>query len=165
MFAYAELHAHSAFSYLHGANQPEELVAAGKALGLHALALTDHDGFYGVVRFAQAAHEVGLKTVFGAEINVEGYPLVILARGVEGYRRLSRTIALKKLAQQKKEPATYTLAELGTHAEGAWVVLTGGAHGSLRQAMGPGPHEWDLNAGREEAGKLVDTFGPENVVV
>ncbi|HYB81432.1 MAG TPA: PHP domain-containing protein, partial [Mycobacterium sp.] len=47
--AYAELHAHSAFSFLDGASTPEELVEEAARLGLRALALTDHDGLYGAV--------------------------------------------------------------------------------------------------------------------
>ena len=52
---YAELHAHSSFSFLDGASSPEELLEEAERLGLHALAITDHDGFYGIVRFAEAA--------------------------------------------------------------------------------------------------------------
>ena len=52
---YAELHCHSNFSFLDGASHPEELAEEAARLGLAALALTDHDGFYGVVRFAEAA--------------------------------------------------------------------------------------------------------------
>ena len=52
---YAELHCHSNFSFLDGASHPEELVEEAARLGLAALALTDHNGFYGVVRFAEAA--------------------------------------------------------------------------------------------------------------
>jgi len=51
--AYAELHAHSNFSFLDGASHPEELAAVAVQLGLAGLALTDHNGFYGVVRFAE----------------------------------------------------------------------------------------------------------------
>ena len=65
---YAELHAHSAFSFLDGASTPEELVSEAALLGLRAIALTDHDGLYGVVRFAEAARELGMRTVFGAEL-------------------------------------------------------------------------------------------------
>ena len=65
---YAELHAHSNYSFLDGASHPEELATEAARLGLEALALTDHNGFYGVVRFAEAARAVGLATVFGAEI-------------------------------------------------------------------------------------------------
>ena len=67
---YAELHCHSNFSFLDGASHPEELAEEAARLGLEALALTDHDGFYGVVRFAEAAREIGLPTVFGAELTL-----------------------------------------------------------------------------------------------
>ena len=50
---YAELHAHSSFSFLDGASGPAALIEQAERLGLHAMALTDHDGFYGVVRFAE----------------------------------------------------------------------------------------------------------------
>ena len=67
---YAELHCHSNFSFLDGASHPEELVTEAARLGLEALALTDHDGFYGIVRFAEAAKAIGLPTVFGTEITI-----------------------------------------------------------------------------------------------
>ena len=67
---YAELHCHSNYSFLDGASHPEELATEAGRLGLEALALTDHNGFYGVVRFAEAARAVGLPTVFGAEITL-----------------------------------------------------------------------------------------------
>lgn len=67
---YAELHCHSNFSFLDGASHPEELATEAARLGLTALAITDHNGFYGVVRFAEAAKAVGLLTVFGAEITL-----------------------------------------------------------------------------------------------
>ncbi|MEZ5257466.1 MAG: error-prone DNA polymerase [Ilumatobacteraceae bacterium] len=67
---YAELHCHSNFSFLDGASHPEELAEEAARLGLEALALTDHDGLYGIVRFAEAARAVGLPTVFGAEIGL-----------------------------------------------------------------------------------------------
>src|SRR5712692_11950351 len=61
---YAELHCHSAYSFLDGASHPEQLAEEAARLQLDALALTDHDGMYGVVRFAEAAEAVGLSTVF-----------------------------------------------------------------------------------------------------
>src|SRR5262245_6655622 len=68
--AYAELHAHSAYSFLDGASTPEELVEEAARLGLRALALTDHNGLYGAVRFAEAAAELDVRTVFGAELSL-----------------------------------------------------------------------------------------------
>src|SRR5450432_3584848 len=59
---YAELHCHSTFSFLDGASEPEELAEEAAKIGLEALAITDHDGFYGVVRFGEAAGELGIRT-------------------------------------------------------------------------------------------------------
>src|ERR1700683_2008241 len=52
---WAELHCHSSYSFLDGAATPDELVTEAARLGLEVLALTDHDGMYGVPQFAQAA--------------------------------------------------------------------------------------------------------------
>jgi error-prone DNA polymerase len=68
--AYAELHAHSSFSFLDGASAPADLVARAVELGLSGLAVTDRQGLYGVVRFAAAAEEAGLHPVIGVEVEL-----------------------------------------------------------------------------------------------
>jgi error-prone DNA polymerase len=70
MTEYVELHARSAFSFLEGASVPEELIAAGQALEMPAMALLDRDGVYGVARFHLAAKKNGIKAHIGAEISV-----------------------------------------------------------------------------------------------
>jgi error-prone DNA polymerase len=67
---YAELHSHSNFSFLDGASPVEDLVERAVQLGLTALAITDHQGLYGVVRFATAAAEAGLRPVIGVEVEL-----------------------------------------------------------------------------------------------
>lgn len=67
---YAELHCHSNFSFLDGASDPEALIEEAARLRLDAIAITDHDGMYGVVRFAEAAKDLGVATVFGVELSV-----------------------------------------------------------------------------------------------
>src|SRR2546429_9430847 len=64
---YVELHAHSSYSFLDGASQPEELAARAAELGHEALALTDHDGVYGSLELAHAAKHLGGRAVTGAE--------------------------------------------------------------------------------------------------
>ena len=68
--AYAELHCHSHFSFLDGASAPDDLVARAVELGLTGLAITDHQGLYGAVRFASAAETAGLHGVIGIEIEL-----------------------------------------------------------------------------------------------
>jgi error-prone DNA polymerase len=128
---YAELHCHSNFSFLDGASHPEELVEEAARLGIETLALTDHDGMYGVVRFAEAAREVGLPTVFGAELSVgltrpqngvadpEGTHLLILARDPVGYSRLCRAISVAHLQGQEKGKPVVDLTALAAIGAGA----------------------------------------------
>ena len=179
---YAELHAHSAFSFLDGASQPEELVHEAVRLGLSGLALTDHDGLYGVVRFAQAARAAGLPTVFGAELHLPGpggvldqptgtpdpqaTHLLVLARGPQGYRALSRAIAEAHLATGAKGRADHRLPDLAAAADGQWLVLTGCRKGAVRRALGPGASgAFDLSAARTELDRLTALFGAQNVAV
>jgi error-prone DNA polymerase len=120
---YAELHAHSNFSFLDGASHPEELIEEAARLGLDAIALTDHDGMYGVVRFAEAARELGVRTVFGTELSLglsapqngvadpEGQHLLLLARGVTGYRRLCRAVTAGHLADPGADPGADATAD------------------------------------------------------
>jgi error-prone DNA polymerase len=70
MSTYAELHCHTSFSFLHGASPAEDLVDRAIELGLSGLAITDHDGLYGVVRLASAAEAAGLRPVIGIEIEL-----------------------------------------------------------------------------------------------
>jgi hypothetical protein len=69
-FPYAELHSHSNFSFLDGASPVEDLVERAVELGLTGLAITDHLGLYGVVRFAAAAEAAGLHPVIGVEVEL-----------------------------------------------------------------------------------------------
>jgi error-prone DNA polymerase len=178
---YAELHCHSNLSFLDGAAHPEELVAEAARLGLSALALTDHGGLYGAVRFAEAAREAGLPTVFGAELTFGAGPragggsgtgslpqpdppgahLVVLARDEQGYRRLSRAIAEAHLAGGKKGTPKHDLTRLAELAGGHLVVLTGCRKGTVPAALvrdGPAAAERAL-------AELVAHFGRPNVAV
>ena len=170
---YAELHAHSTYSFLDGASSPEELAEEAERLGLHALAITDHDGFYGIVRFAEAAETLQVKTVFGAELSLElpkpqkgepdpaGAHLLVLARGEEGYHRLAAAITHAQLQGAEKGRPVYDLDELSAQAEGHWAILTGCRKGAVRRALADGGAE----AAASALDRLVTLFGRDAVHV
>jgi error-prone DNA polymerase len=179
---YAELHAHSNFSFLDGASSPEQLLEEAQRLGLHALGLTDHDGFYGIVRMAEAAESYDIKTVFGAELSLglrkpqngeadpEGSHLVVLARGEEGYHRLAGALTSAQLAGLEKGRPVYDLDELSDRSGGQLTVLTGCRKGRVRQALdargGAGsPGRTGSAAAGREVDALIDLFGRDNVLV
>ncbi len=146
MPGYAELHCHSNFSFLDGASHAEELVEEAHRLGLDALALTDHDGCYGVVRFAEAARTLGVPTVFGAELTLgaakpangiadpPGAHLVVLAEGPAGYSRLARAISEAQLRGEKGAPRL-TLDQLAEAAQRpTWLERDANRSGELASA-------------------------------
>ncbi|MGP6173867.1 error-prone DNA polymerase [Corynebacterium sp. A21] len=145
--AFAELHAISSYSFLSGASDPETLVARAAELGLSALAVVDRDGFYGAIKFAEAAAEAGLPTVFGAELTLAAdRVLTLLCRDPEGYRRLSRLIAAAHMAGGEKGRLYYPPLELiAAAAEGHWLILA--------------DHSW-----LGEIDRLIDGFGAANVI-
>lgn len=111
---FTHLHVHSNFSLLDGAATVGDLAAAATAHGMRALALTDHDGLYGAVRFYEAATQAGLKPLIGLEVTVEsgqhlgepGEPappshLVLLAEDNEGYANLCRLVTAARLGQAR----------------------------------------------------------------
>ncbi|MCY4660856.1 MAG: error-prone DNA polymerase [Acidobacteria bacterium] len=68
--SYVPLRCRSHFSFLDGASRPDELVEQAHALGIEALALTDRDGVYGMVRAHVKAKELGVRLIVGAEVTV-----------------------------------------------------------------------------------------------
>src|SRR5579864_9395108 len=103
---YVELHAHSAYSFLDGASQPEELAACAAELGYEALALTDHDGVYGSLEFAHAAKHFGVRPITGAELTLAGGTHVtLLAESAIGYANLCRLVTAAHARTRPKEGA------------------------------------------------------------
>lgn len=169
MSGYAELHCHSTFSLLDGASDPERLVEQAMALGLKALALTDHDDVGGAVRFATAAKEAQLAGLHGAELTVDvplppgfergdaqiphrvvgedGVPrlrthLVLLCESREGWGNLCTLITRARLDHPRGEPRV-TLDQLAAHTGGLY-ALSGCPRGWLPQLLalerGTAPH-------------------------
>jgi len=157
---YVELHCHSAYSFLDGASQPEELAARAAELGYEALALTDHDGVYGSLEFAHAAKFFGVRPITGAEVTLEGGAHVtLLVETKNGYANLCHLLTTahagtRRPGREDREPIPpsvplETVAEL---SEGL-VCLSGCARRGLATV--------DPNA----AARLAQAFGRDRFFV
>jgi error-prone DNA polymerase len=171
--AYVELHAHSAFSFLDGASHPDELARAAADLGHEALAITDHDGVWGAMEFAQSCRTLGVRPIVGAEMTVGprdgGFHLTLLVESGVGWRNLCRLITeahrdTRPRPDRDPLPPVVSLAELEQRAEGL-VCLSGCARdGALagRFERGRGRPSGAETAGAEALGRrLVSAFGRE----
>lgn len=96
----APLHSRSSYSLLRGTAPPARLVAAVRAAGYDALALTDRNNLYAAVDFVHRARAAGLAPILGVELDqpgAEAPTAVLLARGGAGYRTLSRLVTRRRL--------------------------------------------------------------------
>ncbi|HUJ55398.1 MAG TPA: error-prone DNA polymerase [Gaiellaceae bacterium] len=159
---YVELHTHSAYSFLDGASQPEELAASAAELGYEALALTDHDGVYGSLEFAHAAKDLGVRPITGAEITLaDGSHVTLLVESARGYANLCRLLTAAHAGTRPKEGAEplpprleqALLEELSSDLDHGLVCLSGCARDGLAVR--------DPNA----AARLACAFGRERFYV
>ncbi len=147
MSLYVPLWCKSNFSFLEGASHPDEFVDEAYRLGLPALALTDRDGVYGVVRAHVKAREVGLKVIIGSQITVDdGSAIVLLAQDRGGYANLCQLITKGRLRSEKGESVA-TWDEVCAHASGL-VALWGGDQSLVVGEAAPD----------QVAGKIRDAF-------
>jgi error-prone DNA polymerase len=164
---YIELHAHSAFSFLDGSSTPLELAAAAAELGYPALGLTDHDGLWGSMEFAQVCRGLGVRPITGAELTVETAPgrrghLTLLAEDGRGYRNLCRLLTdaharTRDNTSRRAEQPWLELERVEERAEGL-VCLSGCAR---KGVVGGCWERGEWARGAELAGRLLAAFGRE----
>ncbi len=151
-----ELHAHSCYSFLDGASQPQELAQRAAELGYETLALTDHDSLSGSLEFAHAARESGLHPVTGCELTLtDGHHLTLLVETEQGYRNLCRLLTLAH-ADDRRAPRT-SLAALARHSDGLHCLSGCARHGAVAGRIGSG----DLAGAEQMARWLRGVFGRE----
>jgi error-prone DNA polymerase len=155
---FTEFHARSAFSFLHGASSPEDLVTRAAELGHTHLALTDRDGLYGSARAHHKAKQLGIQAIVGAELTLEDHTtLPVIVRDRTGYQNLCRLLTRSHLAAPKGH-CRVTWADLASHAQGL-TALTGDATGPLHRALRSG----DPTAPVTTLQQLSQIFGPHHL--
>lgn len=156
MTDYVELHCHSYYSLLDGASSPEALISQAAALGLPALALTDHDALYGAVAFVEAARKAGIHPILGAELTLSGGThLTLLVADESGWGNLCRLISLARHNAAKGE-AELPPDALEAHSTGL-IALSGCRNGIISRAL----LREDRQAALKTARHYRALFGPE----
>ncbi len=167
---YAELHCHSAYSFLDGVSLPEELAGRAAELGYRALALTDHNSVAGSMELALLAADYGVRAIHGAEIDLArtgtAQPgeatrhITLLVRDERGWSNLCRIITLAHAhtrdssGRRELGEAAVDLQAVIDHSEGL-VCLSGCAQRSAAAGA----------LGERTARRLLDAFGPQDLYV
>jgi len=170
--AYAELHAHSNYSFQEGASEAWDLLLTAKQLGLHALAITDHDNVSGVMEFAQAAKELGIKPIIGIELTLArglGEPegtehepgdrphITLLAETATGYKNISLLTTRAHVDAEERNDPHLDPALLADHAEGV-ICLSGCRKGEISKLVTNG----DFVSAQHAVKKYIEIYGKEN---
>ena len=102
---FVHLHVHTQYSILDGAAAIKPLIKRAKALGMNAIAITDHGNMYGVKNFHDTATDAGVKPILGCEVYVvknrfekdkdekAGDHLILLAKNLKGYHNLIKIVS------------------------------------------------------------------------
>ena len=102
------LHIHSDYSLLDGASQLPELADRAVALGMPAIALTDHGVMYGAIELIKVCRNKGIKPIIGNEMYVidgdyreqkrrQKFHQVVLAKNTQGYKNLVKLTTISHL--------------------------------------------------------------------
>jgi error-prone DNA polymerase len=158
---YAELHCHSAFSFLDGASPPDELLAEAHRLGYPALALTDRNGVYGSLAFAHAAKPLDVQAITGAEVTLtDGSHVVLLAETARGYTNLCRLLTEAHLGAERLDPRL-PLAAIEARHEGLIILSGSRSDGLLPRVL----ENEGLTAARALGARCGATFGTDRFFV
>jgi error-prone DNA polymerase len=132
---FVHLHVHSQYSFMDGAASLDKLLNKTAALGMYALALTDHDRLTGAIKFYEKARARGIKPLIGAEITLEGgYHLTLLCKDTEGYSNLCRLLTQAHLSNRNKKPQA-SKQMLQQYSPGL-IALSGCARGEIPVLFG-----------------------------
>ncbi len=167
---FVHCHLHTEYSLLDGESRIDALMTRAAALGMPAIAVTDHGVMYGAVEFYEAARAHGLTPIIGVEayvaprrrtdrdpkLDASAAHLVLLAATDEGYRNLLQLTTAAHLEGFYYKPRIDRDA-LSRHAKGL-IGLSGCLQAEIPRAIMRG----DLAAAREIAGAYRDILGPDN---
>jgi error-prone DNA polymerase len=167
--SYVELHCHSAYSFGDGASSPEELAHRAAELGYEALAITDHDGVWGAMEFAEACKSFGIRPIVGAEMTVDGFHVTLLTESADGWRNLCRLVTQAHAGTRPRPdrdplPPSLPLGALEGRAAGL-VCLSGcardGALAAHFERAGGRLTAADAAAAMATGRRLAAAFGPD----
>ncbi|MGH2773129.1 MAG: PHP domain-containing protein, partial [Actinomycetota bacterium] len=166
MSSFVHLHTHSNYSLREGAAYVCDLAAAAAEMGCEALALTDHDGMYGAVRFTLACRGAGIRPILGTELEWgPGYHATLLAADARGWANLCRLVTEMHLSYGTarlapgKRPRT-SFERIAHFSEGVF-ALSGCNRGEIASLAAAGRTDEAQQAAR----RWLEVFGADRFAI
>ncbi|VFP84109.1 DNA polymerase III subunit alpha [Candidatus Erwinia haradaeae] len=138
---FIHLRVHSDYSMIDGLSKIESLVYHAANIGMPALGLTDFNNLFGLIKFYNAAHAIGLKPIIGVDLNMnckelgkELAQITILAMNNHGYQNLILLISRAYRRGYAVSGPTIERHWLVEHHKGL-LLLSGGYKGDVGKAL------------------------------
>jgi len=140
---FVHLKVHTEYSIQDSVVRLPGLIGAVRAGQMPAVAMTDLNNVFGLVKFYKQSLALGVKPIAGADMRLRlpGQPdtdagLVLLCRNNDGYRNLTRLITRAYAeGQTDREPPALLLEWLTPEATAGLIALSGGQMSPLGQAI------------------------------
>jgi DNA polymerase III subunit alpha len=138
---FIHLRLHSEYSLVDGLVRVDELPQRARDLGMPAVALTDFNNLYALIKFYNGAQAAGIKPIIGCDVLLEdggaGYPMTLLAASREGYLNLIRLISRGWTEGQQLGRPLLAREWIVAAAPGL-IALSGAREGEIGQALTSG---------------------------
>ncbi|WP_297528988.1 DNA polymerase III subunit alpha [Thiohalobacter sp.] len=139
--SFVHLRLHTEYSLVDGIVRIKPLVQAAAAAGMPAVAVTDQNNLFALVKFYRAAMAAGIKPIVGVDLQVQDPragedpgALVLLCQNRQGYLNLSRLVSRAYTEGQQRGVPVIDKAWLEGATEGL-IALSGGREGSVGRAL------------------------------
>ncbi|MCK5324379.1 MAG: DNA polymerase III subunit alpha [Woeseiaceae bacterium] len=160
--AFVHLHVHTEYSLVDSTVRIPALMDKAAADSMPAVAMTDQNNLFGLVKFYRRALAAGVKPIIGADLRIcndderdRPYSLIVLCQDNHGYRNLSRLITRAYLEGRVRGEPMLRMEWLTRESCEGLIALSGGLHGDVGHALVVG-HEDDA---RQRLAAWRDIFG------
>lgn len=157
---FVHLRVHTEYSIVDGLVRVKPLMDSVGRMGMPAVAVTDRNNLFAMIKFYTAAINSGIKPVCGCDVLVENperpdrpFPLVLLVQNLDGYRNLTRLISLSYTQKVGHGEPQVRKQWLETYAAGL-IALSGGPDGEVGRCL----TDQDQDAAEKSLAYWMDLF-------
>jgi len=159
---FVHLRLHTEFSVTDSTVRIKPTIKQAKNFNMLALAITDLQNMFGLVKFYKGCREAGIKPIIGSEINVEGtefnYRLLVLAKNLAGYRQICEWLT-RSYVENKILDMPYIKEDWLRSTSCQDVILLSGAdHGDVGQYLKQNRYKDALSAAQRWQEAFADNY-------
>src|SRR6185369_5738126 len=171
--SFVHLHLHTQYSLLDGANKIAKLIPQVKALGMPAVAMTDHGNMFGAIEFYRTCVANAVQPIIGCEVYLAprgraergaqqcsddyeaggNFHMILLAMNLQGYKNLCKMVSLSYQEGFYFKPRIDK--DLLRELNGGLIATSGCLSGEINRAFAADNYA----KGRELATEYLKIFG------